>query len=425
MSVRAVVGLQWGDEGKGKIIDFLSTEADVVARSQGGPNAGHTVVVNGETAVFHLLPCGILHPHTTCVVGNGVVVDPAVLEAELAYLDAHGISWKGRVLLSHAAHVIFPYHRMLDLAWEKKRAARSIGTTGRGIGPAYVDKVSRVGLRLGDLRNPGWFRERLLANIEEKEALLEWLGFGEPLEHEAVIASCLAFGDKMASWIIDTSRYLNEALDAGKRVLFEGAQGTLLDLDHGTYPYVTSSSPLAGGVGTGCGVGPTRIESVFGVAKAYTTRVGNGPFPTELPDLEAERLRGLGEEFGATTGRPRRCGWLDAVLLRYGVVLNQVTHMAITKLDVLDTLPELRIATAYRVKGEVTRHPPMDPWMFEHVEPVYETHPGWLTRTSGAKRWGDLPAAARRYLDRIEELAGARVDMVSVGSGRDMTLHRD
>lgn len=424
MPTRAVIGLQWGDEGKGKVIDFLSRDADIVVRAQGGPNAGHTVVVDGETAVFHLLPCGILRPHTRCVLGNGVVIDPPTLQKEMAYLDARGVSWQGRVSVSHAAHLILPYHRSLDRAWESRRGTSSIGTTGRGIGPAYADKITRVGLRMVDLENPDWFRRRLLANLEEKRAMLGWLGVPEDVAPEAIVEEYLAFGRRLAGAIADTSLLLNRALAEGKRLLFEGAQGTLLDLDLGTYPYVTSSNAAVNGLGTGTGVPLTRLDEVIGVAKAYATRVGNGPFPTELPPAEAERVRGLGDEFGATTGRPRRCGWLDAVLLRYGVIQNGVTALAITKLDILDHFDEVKVCTAYRVQGTQCDTPPHEPWLFERVEPVFETLPGWKRSTCAARRFEDLPAQARAYLHRIEELAGAAVWMVSVGSGREQTLLR-
>ncbi|MBI1864397.1 MAG: adenylosuccinate synthase, partial [Nitrospirae bacterium] len=346
-----VVGGQWGDEGKGKIVDILSAQADVVARYQGGHNAGHTVILDGDPFILHLIPSGILRPETRCVIGSGVVIDPVALLGEMDSLSARGIGINGRLVISARAHLILPYHRAIDKESERIKGVRKIGTTGRGIGPAYVDKMARVGLRVGDLANPAKFRQRLAANVQEMNVLLKEIYDSPETDSEGVAREYLGYGERLAPFIGDTSRILNDAIDSGRAVLFEGAQGTLLDVDHGTYPFVTSSSAAAGGACTGTGVGPTRISAVLGVVKAYTTRVGGGPFPTEISGEEGDAFRERGKEYGATTGRPRRCGWFDAVAARYAVRLNALSCLAVTKLDVLDACRTIKVCVGYRHEG--------------------------------------------------------------------------
>ncbi len=424
MAGRAVVivGTQWGDEGKGKIVDLLGERADYVVRYQGGHNAGHTVIFNGRELVLHLVPTGILRPDTIAVIGNGVVVDPGALLEEIDALAARGVQCDGRLFVSDKAHLIMPYHRAIEKEREDVRGARKIGTTGRGIGPTYADKMARVGIRVSDLLDPDLFREKLAANLHEMNYFLEQLYHVRGFEVEKIADEYLGYAQRIRPLIRETSRLLNEVLDAGRSVLFEGAQGSHLDVDFGTYPFVTSSNATAGGACTGAGVGPTRIGAVLGVAKAYTTRVGGGPFPTELPPTDGEALRNRGREFGATTGRPRRCGWFDAVQVRYAVRVNGLTGLAITKLDVLDDSPELKICTAYRYRGRAFDEMPTALSALEHTEPVYETFPGWRAKTTGARRRSQLPLAARKYLDRIEELVGCPIDMISTGTGRDETI---
>ncbi len=417
-----VLGCQWGDEGKGKIVDVLAENADVVARYQGGANAGHTVHVGDDEFILHQIPSGILHPEKRCLLGNGVVVDIVEFFEEYGDLADRGIGLDGRVGVSERAHVLMPYHRVLERASEDG-GKQKIGTTGRGIGPAYEEKAGRRGLRVADLGN----RERVEGLVEEgverARRRITSLGgeCGEQLE--ADVRSALALGERLRGLAADTGLEIMEALRAGKRVLLEGAQGTALDLDHGTYPFVTSSSTTAGGAATGSGIGPTAIDTVIGVVKAYTTRVGNGPLPTAFDEAMDERVRALGGEFGATTGRPRRCGWFDAVLARYSARVNGLTGLAVTKLDVLDTLAEISIATSYGTPDGVVEEFPADTWQLGGVEPVYETLPGWQESTQRARSLEDLPAGARRYLDRIEELTGAPVRMVSVGTRRSQIIH--
>ncbi len=417
-----VLGCQWGDEGKGKIVDVLAENADVVARYQGGANAGHTVHVGDDEFILHQIPSGILHPEKRCLLGNGVVVDIVEFFEEYGDLEDRGIGLDGRVGVSERAHVLMPYHRVLERASEDG-GKQKIGTTGRGIGPAYEEKAGRRGLRVADLGN----RERVEGLVEEgverARRRITSLGgeCGEQLE--ADVRSALALGERLRGLAADTGLEIMEAIRAGKRVLLEGAQGTALDLDHGTYPFVTSSSTTAGGAATGSGIGPTAIDTVIGVVKAYTTRVGNGPLPTAFDEAMDERVRALGGEFGATTGRPRRCGWFDAVLARYSARVNGLTGLAVTKLDVLDTLAEISIATSYRTPDGVVEEFPADTWQLGGVEPVYETLPGWQESTQRARSLEDLPAGARRYLDRIEELTGAPVRMVSVGTRRSQIIH--
>ncbi|HOC90656.1 MAG TPA: adenylosuccinate synthase, partial [bacterium] len=381
MSVTIILGAQWGDEGKGKIVDLLSAKADVVARYQGGPNAGHTVVIDEEEIVLHQIPSGILHPHTRCIIGNGVVIDPVILMEEVDFVKSKGFQVDGRLFISHRAHLIMPYHKLLDTSREAAEGAAKIGTTGRGIGPAYVDKFDRCGIRIVDLLDRSTLAEKLLKNLESKNKVLQRIYDRDSMDTDKIIQDYLEFDRRIDAYVKDTSLLINRAIDAGEEVLIEGAQGTMLDVDFGTYPYVTSSNPTAGGACTGLGVGPTRIDNVLGVVKAYTTRVGMGPMPTEFDTEFGDHMRKLGGEYGATTGRPRRCGWFDAVVVRMAAMINSLTHLAITKLDVLDTLPEIRICTAYRYQGRVLEHYPAELWIQEQLEPVYESHPGWLTST--------------------------------------------
>ncbi|MBN1504244.1 MAG: adenylosuccinate synthase [Candidatus Eisenbacteria bacterium] len=428
MPASVVVGAQWGDEGKGKIVDMLSERADAVVRYQGGANAGHTVVVGGKTVVLHLVPCGILRPGKLCYLGNGVVVDPEALFREVAFLEAASIDVEGRLFVSFSAHVILSYHRVVEDALERTLGDGKIGTAGRGIGPAYRDKAGRVGVRVCDLLDPKALRDKIEVLAGQARMLEREVGKatnapapgGSAVEDPAaVLASCLEFGHRLRPMMVDVSSALNRALDEGKTLLFEGAQGTLLDLDHGTYPFVSSSSATAGGACTGTGVGPTRIDEVIGVAKAYTTRVGNGPFPTELPPEESSALREAGGEYGATTGRPRRCGWFDAVVVRHSVRVNGIDRLYLTKLDVLDGTRELKICTAYRRGGETLRGFPASVGAAFEAEPVYESHPGWEQPVKGTGSGDRLPPAALAYVRRIEQLTGARVAGVSVGSGRE------
>ncbi|MBN2356832.1 adenylosuccinate synthase [candidate division KSB1 bacterium] len=422
MSVTIIVGAQWGDEGKGKIVDILSARAHVVARYQGGPNAGHTVVVEDEEIILHQIPSGILHPHTRCVIGNGVVIDPVVLMEEIEFLAGKNINVAGRLFISHRAHLIMPYHKSLDAMREQAQGALKIGTTGRGIGPAYVDKYDRCGIRIVDLLDRQTLREKLLSNIEYKNKLLQRIYDSEKLDTEKIIQDYIEFDKRIDPYVKDISNFINRAIDSGEEILIEGAQGTMLDVDFGTYPFVTSSNPIAGGACTGLGIGPTRIDQVLGIAKAYTTRVGMGPFPTEFEQAFGDKMRQLGGEYGATTGRPRRCGWFDAVVVRLAVQVNGLTSLAITKLDVLDTLPEIKICTAYKYGDKVFDHYPAELWIQEQLQPVYETHPGWMSSTREAKSLSDLPANAQKYIQRIREITGIPISIISVGSERSQTV---
>lgn len=417
-----VVGTQWGDEGKGKVVDLLSEQADIVVRYQGGHNAGHTVVLGDETYILHLVPTGILRPDKLCVIGNGVVVDPAALLEEIEELETSGIKVEGRLRISAASHLITPYHKSIEKASEKLKGARRIGTTGRGIGPAYVDKMARIGLRIGDLSNPDLFRAKLEINLSEMNHLLEKLYKVERLNLDQIYDEYLGYASRIRPMITDASLLLNKALDQGQRVLFEGAQGTHLDVDHGTYPYVTSSSAAAGGACTGTGVGPTRITTVVGVVKAYTTRVGSGPFPTELKDTMGAKLSERGHEFGATTGRPRRCGWFDTILVRYAVRVNGLAGIAVTKLDVLDDCEEIKIGVGYLYRGEVLSEMPLELSVLEGCEPIYEDMKGWCQSTTGITRYDQLPKPAKQYLSRLEELVRCRIFLISTGSRREETI---
>jgi len=421
MPVEVVVGAQWGDEGKGKIVDLLSEKADVVARYQGGANAGHTVITKGEKFVLHLIPSGILHPSAVCVIGNGVVIDPAALLGEIDRLTEKGVDVAGRLLISHRAHLIMPYHKLLDQAKESQDEKAKIGTTGRGIGPAYEDKAHRCGVRIVDLLNEETLREKIHANVREKNAILEKIYGHRQIDESRVLREFLEFDDKIDPYVTDTSRYLNQAIADGKRILCEGAQGSLLDMDFGTYPYVTSSNPTSGGACTGLGIGPTKIDRVLGVIKAYTTRVGMGPFPTELSQ-DAVNLRELGGEYGATTGRPRRCGWFDAVVANYSAQINGIEAWALTKLDVLDTLREIKLCTEYEYRGKKLKSFPAEIHILENVAPVYRTFRGWQQPTSAARAFEDLPVLARDYLKAIEDVTGTPIAIVSVGSDRRQTL---
>jgi len=413
-----VVGMQWGDEGKGKIIDLLSKDFDIVVRAQGGSNAGHTVVIGDQKFVLHLIPSGILRDGVTCVIGNGVVVDPKALFDEIATLARTGIQVDNRLRISDRAHVILPYHRDLDLFSEARRGEHSIGTTSRGIGPAYEDKIGRRGIRVGDLADPSALADAVRENVNARNHLIA----ESSLDWKQVFDDLVAYGERMRPWVADVSVFLATAMAEGRSILFEGAQGTMLDIDHGTYPFVTSSNSTAGGACTGLGVGPNAIGRVLGVAKAYTTRVGGGPMPTELSGALAERLRESGQEYGASTGRPRRCGWYDAVVVRYAARVNGLDALAITKLDVLDDLDEIRICTAYRWRGQDLREFPSDLNIVTTCEPVYETLPGWKASTKGVRAMADLPTAARAYLARLEETSHVRAAIVSTGSDRDDTI---
>jgi adenylosuccinate synthase len=416
-----VIGAQWGDEGKGKITDLLSGSADVVVRYQGGVNAGHTVVVGDQTFKLHLIPSGILYPGTDCIIGSGTVIDPKVLIAELDQLAALHIS-TASLMISETAHVTMPYHRMIDQAAEERRGTYKIGTTGRGIGPTYADKSERTGIRVLDLMDATSLREQLMWTISYKNVILEKLYDLPPLDPEAVIAEYQGYADRLRPYIVDSSLKIYDAVQRRRNVLFEGAQGTLLDLDHGTYPYVTSSNPVAGGACIGAGVGPTIIDRVIGVAKAYTTRVGEGPFPTELNGGLGDVLCDRGAEFGTTTGRKRRCGWFDAVIGRYAVRINGMDCLAITKLDVLDELDEIKVCVAYEVDGQRCVDFPTGARRFAQCKPIYKTMPGWKQSTASCRSLDDLPTEALDYLKFLAELMEVPIAIVSVGAGRDQTI---
>jgi adenylosuccinate synthase len=422
MSALVVVGSQWGDEGKGKIVDLLAKDADVIVRYQGGSNAGHTVITDKGTFIFHLIPSGVLYRGKQCVLGNGVVIDPAGLIGELDGLKKKGIAVGKRFLICQRAHVIMPYHKAIDKAAEQAKGAKRIGTTGRGIGPAYVDKMARVGIRMGDLLNPDVLKKKIQENLVEINAFLRRIYHAKGFTVQSIFKEYQVYGERLRPHITDVPLLLDQAFASGQQVLFEGAQGTHLDVDFGTYPFVTSSSSCSGGACTGSGVGPTNISAVLGVTKAYTTRVGGGPFPTELDDAIGEQLMTRGHEYGSTTGRARRCGWLDAVLLRYAVRINGLTSLAITKMDVLDGFKELKICTGYRYQGKLYREMPPDLDALENGRPVYERWEGWTTDTTGITSYKDLPTAAKRYLSRVEELASCPIDMISTGSKREETI---
>jgi adenylosuccinate synthase len=419
-----VLGAQWGDEGKGKIVDLLTPHFNLVARYQGGHNAGHTVYVSGEKFVLHLIPSGILHPGVMCVIGNGVVVDPQALFQEIDQLARSGIDVTGRLLVSDKAHLILPYHRELDVLAEARRGERKIGTTSRGIGPAYEDKIGRRGVRVGDLADAsadGPLASAVRENVEARNRLVG----NADMKWADVLADLRRAWSRLQPLVTDVSLYVDRAIRAGRRVMFEGAQGTLLDIDHGTYPFVTSSNAVAGGACTGIGIGPKAIGAVLGVAKAYTTRVGEGPLPTELSGATGDRLRETGQEYGASTGRPRRCGWFDAVAVRYAARINGLDALAITKLDVLDAMTEIQLCTSYRCNGTTVSEMPSDIAQLAACEPVYETVPGWSRRTLGVTRYSQLPLEAQRYIKRLEEVTGVPAAIISTGSERDHTIVRD
>ncbi len=419
MPAIVVVGAQWGDEGKGKITDFLAEEADVIVRYQGGNNAGHTIVVEDTTYKFHLIPSGILREGKTCVLGSGVVIDPDKLISEIDSLIAQGVSVAG-LRLSDQAHFILPTHKEIDQSQEVRKGSAKIGTTGRGIGPAYSDKISRMGIRLADPAYPKSLKQKVEQHFREHNEALsqsEWTV-------DSIVAHLAQVHARLAPHITSGPHLINDALEAGNQILFEGAQGTLLDIDHGTYPFVTSSNPTAGGACATSGVGPTQIGAVLGIGKAYTTRVGSGPFPTELNDAVGESIRQAGHEFGTTTGRSRRCGWLDLVVLRYATRINGLTHLALTKLDVLDEFDKLQICTAYKVNGVETKNFPTDANLLDVIEPVYKEVPGWNSKTSEVRSWEELPAAAQNYVQLIEDYLGIPIAIVSVGPKRSATLTR-
>ena len=421
MSSVVVMGTQWGDEGKGKIVDHLAQQAQVVVRYQGGNNAGHTVVVKGVESKLNLLPSGILYPGKTCIIGNGVVVDPAHLLKEIAGMQERGIDMSG-LKISNRAQVILPYHRLMDEADEESRGDAKIGTTKKGIGPCYVDKNARIGIRFVDLMDPEEFARRLKINVTAKNRLLTEIFGKEPLDYDKILADYLGYAEKLRPYVTDTIFTLHDAIGRNEKILFEGAQATMLDLDYGTYPYVTSSHPVAGGVCVGAGVGPSAIGKVVGVVKAYTTRVGEGPFVTELHDETGNLIRERGHEYGTTTGRPRRTGWLDTVVVKYACMLSGIDCLAITRLDILDTLPTLKICTGYLYKGQPLHEYPASLKVLDEVEPVYEELPGWQSDITGIRRYEDLPLNARRYVERLSECSGARLGVISVGPDREQTI---
>lgn len=421
MKAIVVVGAQWGDEGKGKVVDYLSSSFDWIARYAGGHNAGHTVIFDGQRFVLQLIPSGILRPGKRVIIGPGCVVDLAALLGEIENLKKTGLDVTGRLFLSNRAQVIFPYHKQLDKAAEAARGASKIGTTARGIGPAYEDKASRRGLRVCDLLDAENFRRKIDFVLKEKD-LIARAAFNQPLEVEKLVEETLAMAERLRPYVADSAEQANGALSRGESVLLEGAQGTMLDLDHGTYPYVTSSSATSGGACTGMGVPPTRITGVVGVTKAYTTRVGSGPFPTEMPDFEAMEVRDRGKEYGAVTGRPRRCGWLDLMVLRYAVMINGISSLVVTKLDVFDTQSEIQVCTGYRYKNSVLSEMPPDVEVLEKVTPEYKSLPGWRSDTYGIRDGAKLPGAARDYMKYISDQLGVEVGIISTGPERDATI---
>lgn len=421
MKTIAIVGAQWGDEGKGKVVDYLAGSFDYSARYGGGHNAGHTVIINGQRFVLQLIPCGILRPGKKAIIGAGVVVDPPALVSELESLKQAGISVEGRLFLSNRAHLIFPFHRELEKASEAARGPHRIGTTSRGIGPAYEDKMARRGLRICDLMDADRFERKLESIIEEKSAFSQAI-YGQALDTSGILQNYKKLAGCVRGLVVDTSSLLNQALKKGESVLFEGAQGTMLDIDHGTYPFVTSSSATAGGACTGLGIAPTRVTGVIGVTKAYTTRVGGGPFPTEMPDLDAESVRDRGKEYGAVTGRPRRCGWLDLAMLRYAIQVNGIDSLVVTKLDVFDTQAEIQVCTGYQYKGSKIEDMPAEVEILAEVTPEYRTLKGWKTPTDHIREADKLPQAAKDYLGFISDSLGVEIGMISTGPERDSTI---
>jgi adenylosuccinate synthase len=419
-AVWIILGAQWGDEGKGKIVDLLSENADIVVRYQGGANAGHTVSFDGKTYILHLLPSGIFHQNVTCVIGNGVVIDPIALMDEIEMVKSAGVDIKGRLLISHNAHLIMPYHKLLDKIYDQ--GEDKIGTTGRGIGPAYVDKYARVGIKVVDLLDREILCRKLRKNIEAKNEILEKIYGATKLDVEKIIDEYIEFDKKIDEFVTDTALYLNNAIKEKKKILLEGAQGALLDIDHGTYPFVTSSNPTAGGASTGSGIPPTKINGVIGVIKAYTTRVGEGPFPTELKDEIGDYIREKGVEFGATTGRPRRCGWLDLVSLRYSIMINGIDKLALTKIDVLSELDEIKICVSYEINGKKLKSFPTNPEALSKVTPIYETLKGWKKDLSNISSYSELPAEAKEFVEAIEFFTGVEISIISIGADRKQTI---
>ena len=423
MSTLVVVGVQWGDEGKGKVVDLLAREADIIARFQGGSNAGHTLVVGGKKTIVRLIPSGVLHAGKICVIGNGMVIDPKTLVEEIDALQQQNCLTDPALLkISEIAHLIMPYHKAIDQAREKMRGAGKIGTTGRGIGPSYEDKMARVGIRFIDLLDEAVFQAKLSENLEEKNSYLRAILKEQELAFQTIFDDYCRLRDRLAPHVTNTSRYLRDAISAGKKVLFEGAQGTQLDIDHGTYPYVTSSNTVAGAVCTGAGIAPQQIHNLIGISKAYTTRVGSGPFPTELFGDTGDQLRQAGGEFGTVTGRPRRCGWFDAVVVRTAARLNGIGSLALTKIDVLSGLDTLRVCTGYSYNGQQYDEVPASAHVLEGLTPIYEELPGWTEPLTDIRSLDALPANARRYVERIEILIGAPIKMISVGAGREETI---
>ena len=424
MAAVVIVGTQWGDEGKGKVIDILSEHADIIARYQGGNNAGHTVVVGEKEFTFHLIPSGILHSGKKCVIGSGVVIDPEALISEIEDLEAKGIVFDGRLFISARAHVTMPYHKILDRTIDEKRGKGKIGTTGRGIGTTYMDKTARVGIRICDFLDSEVLKEKLEIGLEEKNDLLRMLKSSHRLDCKKILKEYTDYAKKIKPFAVDTSLMVNKAVDNGENVLFEGAQGTFLDIDFGTYPYVTSSHPISGGVCTGIGIGPTKIDRVVGVVKAYSTRVGGGPFPTELKGELAEKLRNAGPigEYGRTTGRPRRCGWFDAVVARQSAIINGLDYIAVTRLDILDNFSKIKICTGYNYKGKIVHEFPPLLKVVENCNPVYEEMEGWNKDTSEIKNFSELPENARLYLKKISGLMKTKLCMVSIGPAREQTI---
>ncbi len=421
MSTVVITGTQWGDEGKGKIVDYLAQQADTVVRFQGGSNAGHTVSVNGEEYKLRLLPSGILYKGTHCVIGNGVVVDPQVMLEEMDAMQKRGIDVSG-IRLSNRAHVVLPYHRIIDGIGDEARGKGKIGTTKRGIGPCYMDKDNRIGIRVCDLIDKEEFAKRLKENLEIKNNELEKIYHQEPLSYEEILKEYEGYADRLRPYVCDTIALLNEEVDAGRKILFEGAQATMLDIDYGTYPYVTASHPISGGVGIGAGVAPNKIDKVIGIVKAYCTRVGEGPFPTEQLNASGDKLREAGHEYGTVTGRPRRTGWLDACVVRYAGLLSGIDYMAVTRLDILDGFDEIKMCVGYKYKGQLLNEMPASLKVLAEVEPVYETFPGWKTDISKIRSYDALPENARKYLERMADVTNIALGIVSVGPNRDQTI---
>jgi len=417
-----IVGAQWGDEGKGKIIDLLAAKSDVIVRFQGGDNAGHTVVIGDKKFVLHLIPSGILHNNKICIIGNGVVVNPKALLDEINMLNSKGIDVKGRLFISESCHIIFPYHGKLDQLKEEKKGKGKIGTTKRGIGPCYADKAVRSGIRLSEMLDDDIFRDKLKQNIDNNNEIFKKVYGFNGFSFDDIYSDYAMYRDKIKDYVSDTTFMVNELLNKNKKILLEGAQGAFLDVDFGTYPYVTSSNTTAGGACTGCGISPSKIDKVIGVVKAYTTRVGEGPFPTEFSDDLMEKIRTKGNEFGATTGRPRRCGWFDAVLVAYSSMINGLEEVCVTKLDVLDDMETIKICTGYKYKGKKLKGLPLNSKVFAGVKPAYEEVPGWVSDTTNIKKYKDLPGNAKKYLKRISELINSKIGIVSVGSDRNQTI---